>query len=185
MVWGMDLGRFDNSGFDRGASKWKEGLWRICQGLFFQPLVFVPSAVRVFWLRRFGARIGKRAVVRAGVNISFPWRLEAGDDVWIGEEVMILSLGQVRIGSSVCLSQRCFLCTGSHDPGTAGFDLVVRGILIEDQVWVGAQAWVGPGVRLGAGSVMAAGAVVIRDVLPGRLMAGNPAEDKGPVQRKT
>jgi putative colanic acid biosynthesis acetyltransferase WcaF len=148
-------------------------------GLFFQPLWHMPSGIRVFWLRVFGARIGRAAVVRAGVNISFPWRLEMGDHVWLGEEVMILSLGKVSIGSHCCISQRAFLCTGSHDHRSPGFDLIVRGITIEAGSWIGAQAWVGPGVKVGSGSVVAAGAVVTHDVAPGRLIVGNPAEDKG------
>jgi putative colanic acid biosynthesis acetyltransferase WcaF len=175
----MNLSRFDNSGFDRGASVLKEWLWRLVQGFFFQPLWHMPSGIRVFWLRVFGARIGRAAVVRAGVNISFPWRLEMGDHVWLGEEVMILSLGKVSIGSHCCISQRAFLCTGSHDHRSPGFDLIVRGITIEAGSWIGAQAWVGPGVKVGSGSVVAAGAVVTHDVAPGRLIVGNPAEDKG------
>lgn len=175
----MDLSRFENSDFDRGAPVWKEMLWRLVQGFFFQPLWHVPSGIRVFWLRLFGARVGKRAVVRAGVNISFPWRLEMGDDVWLGEEVMILSLGRVKIGSNCCISQRAFLCTGSHDHRKTSFDLIVREIEIGSGCWIGAQAWVGPGVTLGAGSVVAAAAVVIRDVDAGRLVAGNPARDIG------
>ncbi len=103
-----------------------------------------------------------------------------GDDVWLGEEVMILSLGPVRIGSDCCISQRAFLCTGSHDRRKKTFDLVVREIEVGPSSWIGAQAWIGPGVKVGPGSVVAAGAVVTQDVEAGRLVAGNPAEDKGP-----
>lgn len=47
-------------------------------------------------------------IVRGQVKISFPWRLTRGDDVWLGEEVMILSLANVTVGSNVCISQRAF-----------------------------------------------------------------------------
>lgn len=171
----MDLSRYDNSDFDRGAGPVKEALWRLCQGLFFQPLWHMPSWFRVGVLRLFGARIGRRCVIRAGVNISFPWRLEMGDDVWLGEEVMILSLAPVKIESSVCLSQRAFICTGSHDPDSETFDLKVAPVTIESGVWVAAMAFVGPGVTVGNGAVVGAGAVVVSSVAPGQRVFGVPA----------
>lgn len=171
----MDLSRYDNRAFDRGAPWWKEALWRLCQGLFFQPLWHVPSAIRVGLLRAFGARIGRGCVIRAGVNISFPWRLELGDHVWLGEEVMILSLGRVVVGSHVCISQRAFLCTGSHNYRSPTFDLVVRPVEVGDRCWVGAGVFVGPGVSLPPGTVLGAGAVVVRSPEGPGVYVGNPA----------
>lgn len=171
----INLARFDNRGFDRGASAAKEALWRLCQGLFFQPLWHMPSSFRAAVLRAFGARIGRRAVIRAGVNIHFPWRLEMGDDVWLGEEAMILSLAPVKIGSNVCLSQRCFICTGTHDPDSPTFELKTEAVTIGNGVWVAAMAFIGPGVTVGDAAVVAAGAVVVSDVLPGDRVAGVPA----------
>jgi len=126
-------------------------------------------------LRLFGARVGRGVVIRSGVNVSFPWRLSVGDHVWIGEEVFILSLASVTLGSHVCLSQRAFLCTGSHDQEGETFDLVTRPIVVEDQVWVAAQAFVGPGVRIGAGSVVGAGTVLLKSVPTRSFVQGNPA----------
>jgi putative colanic acid biosynthesis acetyltransferase WcaF len=171
----MDLSRYDASAFDRGAPFWKEALWRVCQGLFFQPLWFIPSGLRVFWLRCFGAEIGERVIIRAGVNIHFPWRLKLGDDVWLGEEVMILTLDRVTIDSNVCISQRTFLCTGSHDSRKESFDLITRPIHVEEGCWIAAQSFVGPGVVIGRGSVVSAGSVVLRTVQPGQKVQGNPA----------
>ena len=115
-------------------------------------------------------------VVRANVNISFPWRLRLGDHVWIGEDVGILSLAAVEIESHVCISQRAYLCTGSHDYRRPDFKLVTRPISVRTGVWIAAQAFIGPGVEIGAGAVVAAGSVVGRDVPPGALVRGNPAE---------
>jgi len=126
-------------------------------------------------LRLFGAKIGNGVVIRSGVNISFPWRFNAGDHIWIGEEVYILSLAPVTLGSNVCLSQRVFLCTGSHAWRRETFDLQTREIVVEDSVWIASQAFIGPGTRIGRNSVVSAGAVVMKTVPNDSLAGGNPA----------
>ncbi len=171
----MDLSAFSSAGFDRGAPRWKEAVWMAAKRLFFQTTVPWPSALRVAILRAFGAKIGSGVVIRGNVNVSFPWRLIIGDHVWIGEEVMILSLAAVEIGSNVCVSQRAFLCTGSHDHKRRTFDLVVRGITLRDGCWVAAQSFIGPGVEVGNGSVISAGSVVMSPVPAHVLVRGNPA----------
>lgn len=171
----MRLDLYDNSAFDRGAGRFKEALWILVKGFFFLNFFPWPSALRVGLLRLFGAQVGRGVVVRSGVNVSFPWRLIVGDHVWIGEEVAILSLAPVTLGSHVCLSQRAYLCTGSHDWKVETFDLQTKPIVVENQVWVAAQAFIGPGVTLGEGSVVGAGAIIMKPV-PARSMArGNPA----------
>lgn len=161
--------------FDRGAPRWKEVLWILVGAFFFRTSLPWPSRVRVKLLRAFGARVGEHAVLRAKLNVNFPWRLTLGDHVWIGEEVMILSLAPVTIESHVCVSQRSFLCTGSHNFLAPHFDLVTKPITIRERSWVAAQAFVGPGVEIGPGSMVAAGAVVTTNVPPGVLVQGNPA----------
>jgi putative colanic acid biosynthesis acetyltransferase WcaF len=171
----MDLSRYDNSDFDRGAPAWKEAAWLLARAVFFQTAVPWPSALRAALLRAFGARIGRGVVIRANVNVSFPWRLEVGDHVWIGEDVGILTLAAVTIESNVCISQRAYLCTGSHDYGRADFPLITRPITIRAQTWIAAGAFVSPGVEIGPGAVVAAGSVVVENV-PARVLAGgNPA----------
>jgi putative colanic acid biosynthesis acetyltransferase WcaF len=138
----IDLSKFTNQDFQRGVPRWKEAVWWVVRAVFFGHALPVPSAIKVVLLRWFGAKVGRGVVIRSRVNITFPWRFECGDDVWIGDEVMILSLDRVTLGSSVCVSQRAFLCTGSHDFGKVGFDLMTRPIVVGDSCWIGAQAFV-------------------------------------------
>ncbi|MCB1204041.1 MAG: WcaF family extracellular polysaccharide biosynthesis acetyltransferase [Verrucomicrobiae bacterium] len=156
----IDLSRFDNTTFDRGASRVKETMWWFVRSFLFAPWFPVPSAFKVTALRAFGARVGRGVVIRSRVNITFPWRVEIGDQVWIGDDVLILSLDQVTIGSNVCLSQRSFLCTGSHDFSKDTFDLMTRPITIGESCWIGAQCFVAPGADLPAGTRYSAGSVV-------------------------
>ena len=172
----MQLKGYTVGDFDRGAPRWKEALWVFVKFLFFQTAWPWPSALRGSLLRLFGARVGERVVIRGNVNVTYPWRLTLGDDVWIGEEVMILSLAPVVIESSVCVSQRAFLCTGSHDFRSPGFDLVTKGITVRAGSWIAAQAFIGPGVEIGAGSMVCAGSVVSDAVPPRTIVRGNPAQ---------
>jgi len=171
----MKLDLYDNSDFDRGAGTLKEALWVLCKCVFFLNPFPWPSSLRTFLLRLFGARLGSGVVIRSGVNVTFPWRFTAGDHVWIGEEVLILSLAQVTLGSHICISQRAFLCTGSHDWRRETFDLQTHSIVVEDHVWISAQAFIGPGTNIGSRSVIGAGAVVLTSAPSNSLVRGNPA----------
>ena len=171
----MDLSKYTVAHFDRGAPRWTETLWQAASLVLFRGPIPLPSVLRVALLRAFGAEIGRGVVIRAGVNITFPWRLTVGDHVWFGENVTILSLAPVRIGSNVCLSQQAFLCTGSHDFRSETFDLQTRPIRIGDGVWIAARAFVAPGVEVGQGSMLCAGCVVLKDVPERAIMRGNPA----------
>ena len=171
----ISLQNYSANGFDRGASRLKEALWWVVRSLFFEPRFPVPSKLKVFWLRLFGAQVGEGVVIRSRVNMTFPWKVEIGNFVWIGDEVMILSLDRVSIGSNTCISQRAFLCTGSHDFSKESFDLITAPIEIGESCWVGATAFLGPGVVMEAGSRCLAGAVVVKRVEAGFTVAGVPA----------
>jgi putative colanic acid biosynthesis acetyltransferase WcaF len=170
----MRLGAYNSGAFDRGAPRWKEGVWIVLQWLLIRS--WIPGSWHRCWvLRLFGARIGERVVFKPGVRVKFPWRLVIGDDVWLGEDVWIDNLAEVRIGNNVCISQGSYLCTGSHDWREEAFTLLTKPIVVESESWIGAQARVAPGVQVGAGAVLALGSVATRDLGPGWVHQGNPA----------
>jgi putative colanic acid biosynthesis acetyltransferase WcaF len=171
----IKLSGYTTGDFSRGASPLKEAAWWAVRALFFLTPFPWPSALRVELLRFFGAKIGEGVVIRSQVNITFPWRFTAGDHVWLGEEVLILSLAPVSIESNCCISQRAFLCTGSHDFSSPAFTLDTRPITIREGSWVAAMAFIAPGVQVGPGSMVAAGSVVLADVPPRVIVRGNPA----------
>ena len=57
-------------------------------------------------------------------------------------------------------------------PHTAG----ARPVHVGRGAWIGFGACILPGVTVGDGAIVAARAVVIRDVAPGTIVAGNPAQ---------
>ena len=174
----VDLGRFDARGFDRGAGRIKEALWRAVSWAVFEPSWLHATRLKRTLLRCFGGRVGHGVVIKPSVRISFPWRLTIGHNAWVGEGVWILSLAPVRIGANACVSQRAFLCTGNHDATSRTFDLLVAPIALHAESWVGADAFVAPGVRLRRGAVAGAGSVVTRDLPAWTMCAGNPCTPK-------
>jgi putative colanic acid biosynthesis acetyltransferase WcaF len=152
------------------------GLWYIVSLLVFESRLFPCGWLKPLILRLFGAQLGRGVVVKPRVKIKFPWRLTAGDHVWIGEEVWIDNLAEVTVGSHVCLSQSVYLCTGSHDHRSPGFELVTRPIRIGNGAWIAARALLLPGCSVGANSIVAAGSVVSGEVDEGIVVAGNPAQ---------
>ena len=172
----IDLGLYDSSAFDEGAPRWKRRLWLVVRCIFFQTSWPWRPRFRAGLLRVFGARVGTGLLFGANVNISYPWRLTIGDNVWIGDDVGVLSLAQVTIESNVCVSRRAFLCTGSHDFGRKDFKLKVAPITVRRGTWIAIGSLIAAGVTIGEGAVVSAGSVVLEDIPANCLVRGNPAQ---------
>jgi putative colanic acid biosynthesis acetyltransferase WcaF len=170
----VDLSRFDNSEFDRGASRMRELAWIAARSLLFEHGPVPLSSPRKRVLESFGARIGRSPTIRRGLRVTFPWKLDVGDHCWLGEDSWLLNLAPIKLGDHVVISQRAFLCTGNHDWSDPRFSLVARPITVESGAWIGAAAFVAPGVTIGSHAVVAAGSVVTSDLPPRMICGGNP-----------
>ena len=139
---------------NRGAV-WRAA-WYLTNALVFRSAVLglLPNRAKAALLRAFGARVGRGLVCKPRVTIKYPWFLELGDHVWIGEDVWIENPGPVRIGSHVCLSQGVRLLTGSHDWSRPDFAFFARPITLGEGVWVTAFRVIRPGVEVPAHSVV-------------------------------
>ena len=157
----------------------KEILLVYCFFIVLQKFFIPVSSVKLILLRLFGAKVGRRVRIKPCVTIKYPWFLEIGDNSWVGENVWIDNLGMVTIGSNVCLSQGSLLLSGNHDYTKATFDLVVKGIVLEDGVWIGAKSIVCGGVACRDHSVLAAGSVASSELDAYTVYRGNPAVKVG------
>lgn len=113
-----------------------------------------------------------RAMPRSGIRI--------GKDSLIGEYSVIRGQGGVTIGDRVYTSPFTQIIAVNHvfdDPNRPFVEqgITAEGIVIEDDVWLGAGAVITDGVRVGKGAVVAAGAVVTKDVPPHTVVGGVPA----------
>lgn len=171
----LDL--FDSKkGLDRGASKPKEILWYFIKVLFFLSALPYTSNFKVFVLRLFGAKIGTGLVIKPRVNIHFPWKLEIGNHVWIGEETFLLNFEKLTIGNNVCISQRAFLCGGNHDYKVSSMPYRNGIITLQDGCWIGASSFIGPNVIIGTDTVISANSVVTKSLSENGIYSGNPIQ---------
>lgn len=171
----VDLSSYSSASFDRGAGKLRETAWLVVSLILFRLCPFSLSALKCAVLRAFGARIGRGVTIKPQVKITFPWKLTVGNHVWLGEECWLLNLAWISIGNNVCISQRAFLCTGSHNYKLPTFDLIVKPIAILDGAWIGAGSWIGPGVTVNSHAVLAAASVATKDLAASGIYQGHPA----------
>jgi putative colanic acid biosynthesis acetyltransferase WcaF len=179
----QDLSQFTLPEDYRGRPAWFCQLWWLIESLIVAPSPQVAFAWRAWWWRRFGARLGKNVRIRPGVRLTFPWRFEAGDFVWIGNDVRIYNLAPILIGEHAVVSQGSHLCAGSHDPESSCFPLRTAPISIGAQAWIAADCFVGPGVVIGRGAVVGARSVVFSDMPPYMICHGHPCRPRRPRKR--
>lgn len=170
----IDLSKYQNKWFNPG-SKVLILIWLFVSAIFFRHPLPVPSVIKVFILRLFGAKISHGVVIKPSVHIKYPWKLSIGRNSWIGENVWIDNLAYVKVGDNCCLSQGSYLLTGNHDFTSRSFDLMISEINIENEVWVGAKSVVCPGVTLKQASILAVGSIATKDMDALGIYQGNPA----------
>ena len=106
--------------------------------------------------------------------------IKIGRNSLVGEYSVIRGQGGVTIGDRVYTSPFTQIIAVNHifeDPSRPFVEqgITAEGIVVEDDVWLGAGAIITDGVRVGKGAVVAAGAVVTRDVPPYTVVGGVPA----------
>lgn len=124
-----------------------------------------------------GTMLRSFAMVNAGPPEGF---VHIGSHCGIGQGTILYGNGGLSIGDRVLIAGQCFLVASSHnftDPtrpiAEQGYS--ATGIVIEDNVWIGAGAKILDGVTIGAGAIVGSNAVVTRSVSPGARVVGIPA----------
>lgn len=160
----------------RGRSSLLVQLWWITDFFCFKLSPQIMYGWRRFLLRLFGAKIGKGVIIRPSVIITYPWKVSIGDYCWLGDNVELYSLGEIVIGSNVVISQKSYLCTGSHNYKREEFPIYAKPITVEDECWVATDVFIAPGIKIGKGAVIGARSSVFKDIEPGTVNMGNPSK---------
>lgn len=134
-----------------------------------------------------GIHIGEGTIVMHGAVLHvYNFRhlphagIRIGKNSLVGEYSVIRGQGGVSIGDRVYTSPFTQILAVNHvfsDPNRPFVDqgITAQGIVIEDDVWLGAGSIITDGVHIGKGAIVAAGAVVTHDVDSHTVVAGVPA----------
>jgi putative colanic acid biosynthesis acetyltransferase WcaF len=180
----VDLGAYEKPAIPGNRNLVWRTAWYLANALLFQSALpgLIPSAWKALLLRAFGARVGRGLVCKPRVTIKYPWFLELGDHVWLGEMVWIDNHCPVTVGSNVCISQGAYLFTGNHDYDDPRFRFFSRPIRIGDGAWVGARAVVCPGSEVGRMAVLGAGVVWRGEAAPYAVHVADDPRARGPTE---
>jgi len=163
---------------------------------------YIDEVMRRVCVRALARRCGSGLRVGVGVGIRHPETFEFGDNVVIGEQVVIQGRfdGRCRIGNRVWIGPQSYFdardleigdnvgwgpgakVLGSEHTGLPidqpiiATDLRIAPVRVEADADIGVNAVLLPGVTVGRGSIVGAGAIVTRDVPPYAKVAGVPAK---------
>lgn len=108
--------------------------------------------------------------------------IKVGNEISIGPYCYIrASRSSIVIGSYITIGSHTTIISGNPDYERLDIPMMkqlgsAKGIIIEDDVWIGVGVQIIDGVRIGRGSVIGAGAVVIDDIPPYGIAIGVPAK---------
>ncbi len=136
--------------------------------------VFEPSGGQI--------TIGARSYIDHGVILrALGGTIEIGEDCSINAYSILLGGGNMRIGNKTQIGPHTVIVPANHKFSNTSTPIKDQGleqlgIIIEEDVWIGAGARILDGVTLGYGCVIGAGAVVTKSVPPRTVVGGVPAK---------
>lgn len=128
--------------------------------------------------------IGARSVIDSFVKVKPAGGvgdLVIGEDTVLNSGCVLYTGNGIRIGNNVAVAANCTFAPTNHEYGLRdrlireqGFRPSKGGIIVEDDVWIGANCVFLDGTTLRKGCVIGAGSIVRGEVEAYSIQAGNP-----------
>lgn len=122
-------------------------------------------------------RVGENFKAFHGVEFSFGYNMEVGDNVVVHRNVLLDDRGGIRLGNNVSISDYANLYSHTHSI-VEQRDVTNATTVIDDGVRITYHATVLAGTKVGADAMLGALALATRDVPPHTLSLGIPARPK-------
>lgn len=155
------------------------------ESLFFGILSLAPTTIGIllrgvtFFI--FSRRCGGFPWIQPRVTIIHADRIRVGSNFGVNSGTYINGIGGITFGDYVLIGSNVTISSGMHPiedayPPIFARGTTLKGITIEDDVWIGAGAVIMPGVHIAKGTVIGANAVVTKDTEAYSVMVGAPAK---------
>jgi acetyltransferase-like isoleucine patch superfamily enzyme len=131
----------------------------------------------------YGGRIeiGKNCQIRKGAQLlTYGGNIIIGNECSINPYTVIYGQGNIVIGNYVRIAAHCVLIPSNHIYSNINIPiykqgLINKGIIIEEDVWIGCNVQILDGVTIKRGCIIGANSVVTHSTLPYSVYVGNPA----------
>lgn len=112
--------------------------------------------------------------------LSYGGNIEIGNDCSVNPFSALYGHGGLKIGDHVRIASHTVIMPANHRFEETNIPIckqgaTKKGIVIEDDVWIGTNSTILDGVTIGRGTVIGAGSVVTRSVRPFSVVGGVPA----------
>ncbi len=130
-----------------------------------------------------GIKLGNEVLLGRGTVLNTRnGTIELGDFCNIGANCRLGTTTKIKFGKHVLLAANCYIGGIKHCFDRTDIPIMRQGyeskggVIIEDDVWLGAGVMVLDGVTIGTGCVVAAGSIVTRDLPAYSIAMGSPAK---------
>lgn len=152
------------------------------KGIFLDPSVRQYSGVVLDTANGGTIQIGKDSELLYGVIVmTYGGNIKIGEKCSINPYTILYGHGNLTIGDNVLIAGHTIIIPANHN--FMDIDIPInaqgetrKGIVIEDDVWIGAGCRILDGITIGKGAIVAAGAVVNKDVPSNTIVGGVPAK---------
>lgn len=136
-----------------------------------------PEEVRNILAEITGNEIDSSVHILTPFNTDFGAHIKLGKGIFINKSCMFVDLGGIELEDNVLIGPEVKILSVNHplDPKNRR-GIILNGVKIKRNAWVGAGVTICPGVIIGENSVIGAGSVVTKDVPDNALYAGVPAK---------
>ena len=151
----------------------KQKLLSICLALEYESLKYnYPNIDRTV---KFGVSYPGR------IRLLHPKSIRIGQHTIINPDSVLDCAGSITIGMYCHFGRGLTIYSTNHDFRSDRFipygkNDIVKPVIIEDFVWIGANVSICPGIIIGEGAIIGMGAVVTKNVDRMAIVGGNPAK---------